>query len=103
MRQILVDHTRQHQSLKRGGSYGRSSLAEDIFVYSADKSAELLALDQALDRLAHQDARQSQIVEMKFFADLDVEDIAKVLEISLRTVKRDRTMARAWLHQEMTR
>ncbi|MGH9512524.1 MAG: sigma-70 family RNA polymerase sigma factor [Terriglobales bacterium] len=103
MRQILVDHARRHQSLKRGGSCGRSSLEEELVVYSVERSAELLALDDALCRLAEQDERQSRIVEMKFFAGLDIEEIAKVLEISPRTVKRDWTMARAWLHQEMAR
>jgi RNA polymerase sigma factor (TIGR02999 family) len=103
MRQILVDHARKHQSLKRGGAGERSPLEDDLLVYSTQKSAELLALDEALERLAHQDERQSRIVEMKFFAGLDIDDIAKVLEVSPRTVKRDWTMARAWLHQEMTR
>jgi RNA polymerase sigma factor (TIGR02999 family) len=103
MRQILVDHARRYQSLKRGGAHERSALAEDLLVYSAEKSGELLALDEALGRLAQQDERQSRIVEMKFFAGLDTEDIAQVLDISPRTVKRDWTMARAWLHQEMTR
>jgi RNA polymerase sigma factor (TIGR02999 family) len=103
MRQILVDHARRHQSLKRGGACSRSALDEGLLVFSAEKSAEFLALDEALDRLARQDERQSRIVEMKFFAGLDIEEIAQVLTISARTVKREWTMARAWLHQEMTR
>jgi RNA polymerase sigma-70 factor, ECF subfamily len=100
MRQILVDHARQHGSLKRGGSHLKLQLGE-VLVFSKEKSAELLALDQALDRLAKQDKRQSQIVEMKFFAGLSTEDIAEVLKLSPRTVKREWTVARAWLHQEI--
>lgn len=102
MRQILVDHARRHQSTKRGGAFERSSFDEELAVYSTDQSAELLALDDALSRLAEQDERQSRIVEMRFFAGLSIEEIGKVLEISPRTVKRDWTMARAWLHREIT-
>lgn len=103
MRQILVDHARRHLSLKRGGDCQRSLMTEELPVYTPDKSAELIALDEALRRLADQDERQSRVVEMKFFAGLNVEQIAAVLEVSPRTVKREWTMARAWLHQEMTR
>lgn len=102
MRQILVDHARQHGSLKRGGLHQKLPL-DEAFVFSEEKSAELLALDEALDRLAQQDGRQSQIVEMKFFGGLRTEDIAEVLKLSPRTVKREWMMARAWLHQEITR
>jgi RNA polymerase sigma factor (TIGR02999 family) len=103
MRQILVDHARRHDSLKRGGDWQRSTMTEELLVYSSEKSAELLALDEALQRLATQDERQCRVVEMKFFAGLNVNQIAAVLNVSPRTVKREWTMARAWLHQEMTR
>jgi RNA polymerase sigma factor (TIGR02999 family) len=103
MRQILVDHARRHHSLKRGGDCQQSTMTEELAVYSPQKSAELLALDEALQRLASQDERQCRVVEMKFFAGLNIEQIAAVLDVSTRTVKRDWTMARAWLHQEMTR
>ncbi|HXW91083.1 MAG TPA: sigma-70 family RNA polymerase sigma factor [Terriglobales bacterium] len=103
MRQILVDHARRHHSLKRGGDCQRSTMAEELLVYSPQKSAELLALDEALQRLASQDERQCRVVEMKFFAGLNIEEIATVLDVSPRTVKREWTMARAWLHQEITR
>jgi RNA polymerase sigma factor (TIGR02999 family) len=103
MRQILVDHARRHHSLKRGGDCQRSTMTEELLVYSPQKSAELLALDEALQRLAGQDERQCRVVEMKFFAGLNIEQIAAVLNVSPRTVKREWTMARAWLHQEMTR
>jgi RNA polymerase sigma-70 factor, ECF subfamily len=103
MRQILVDHARRHQSLKRGGDCQRSMMTEELSVYSAEKSTELLVLDEALHRLANQDERQCRVVEMKFFAGLNIEEIAAVLEVSPRTVKREWMMARAWLHQEITR
>jgi RNA polymerase sigma-70 factor, ECF subfamily len=103
MRQILVDHARRYQSLKRGGNYQRSTITEQLMVYSPEKSAELLALDEALQHLANEDARQCRVVEMKFFGGLNIEQIAAVLNVSARTVKREWTMARAWLHQEMTR
>jgi RNA polymerase sigma-70 factor, ECF subfamily len=103
MRQILVDHARRYQSLKRGGNYTRSTITEELTLYSPEKSAELLALDEALQHLANQDPRQCRVVEMKFFAGLNIEQIAAVLNVSPRTVKREWTMARAWLHQEITR
>lgn len=101
MRQILVDYARRHQAGKRGGPRERIPLGEDL-AFSEDKSHQLLSLDEALGRLAKQDERQSRIVEMKFFAGLNVEEMAEILEISPRTVKREWTMARAWLHREMT-
>lgn len=103
MRQVLVDHARRHQSVKRGGSYERADFEEAVRVYSSDKSAKLLELDEALDHLARQDERQSRIVELKYFAGLEIDEIADALEVSPRTVKRDWTMARAWLHRELTR
>jgi RNA polymerase sigma factor (TIGR02999 family) len=101
MRQILVDYARRHHAGKRGGSRERIPLGEDL-AFSEDKSHQLLSLDEALCRLAEQDERQSRIVEMKFFGGLNVEEMAEILEISPRTVKREWTMARAWLHREMS-
>jgi len=100
MRQILVQHARRHQALKRGGDFQELPL-EEQFVFSEEKSVEMLALDEALDRLARQDERQSRIVEMKFFGGLNVEEIAGLLQVSPRTVKREWTVARAWLHKEI--
>jgi RNA polymerase sigma factor (TIGR02999 family) len=100
MRQILVDYARRHQAGKRGGARERIPLGEDL-TFAEDKSHQLLSLDEALGRLAKQDERQSRIVEMKFFAGLNIEEMAEVLQISPRTVKREWTMARAWLHREM--
>ena len=76
---------------------------EEALTFSNEKSAGLLALDDALGRLAQNDERQCRIVEMKFFAGLSVEEIAEVLRVSPRTVKREWTMARAWLHKEISR
>jgi RNA polymerase sigma factor (TIGR02999 family) len=101
MRQILVDYARHHNAGKRGGSRERIPLGEEL-TFSEDKSYQLLSLDEALGRLAKQDERQSRIVEVKFFAGLNVEEMAEILQISPRTVKREWTMARAWLHREMT-
>jgi RNA polymerase sigma factor (TIGR02999 family) len=101
MRQILVDYARRHYAVKRGGPRERIPLGEDL-TFSDDKSHQLLSLDEALCRLAKQDERKSRIVEMKFVGGLDIEEMAEILQISPRTVKRDWTMARAWLHREMT-
>ncbi len=102
MRQVLVDHARRHQAHKRGASFEKIDVDKGL-VYAEGKSAEMLALDEVLNRLEQQDERQSRIVEMKFFAGLNFEEIAEILSVSSRTVKREWTMARAWLHQEINR
>jgi RNA polymerase sigma factor (TIGR02999 family) len=99
MRRILIDHARQVRALKRGGG-GKISL-DNVIAMTQENSAELLALDQALTRLAELDARQSCIVELRFFAGLSEDEIADVLSVSLRTVKRDWRTARAWLHSQI--
>jgi RNA polymerase sigma factor (TIGR02999 family) len=68
-----------------------------------EQSEELVSLDEALERLAQVDERQSRVVELRFFGGLTVDETAKVLSISPKTVKRDWTMARAWLHREVSR
>jgi len=102
MRQILVDYARRHHAAKRGGSGERIPL-KDALIFSEEKSTALLALDDALGRLAENDERQCRIVEMKFFGGLSVEEMGEVLRVSPRTVKREWTMARAWLHKEISR
>jgi RNA polymerase sigma-70 factor (ECF subfamily) len=102
MREILVDYARSHRTRKRGGANEKLTL-DAVLSFTPEKSAEVVMLDEALDRLSEQDERQARIVEMKFFGGLKMEEIAEVLEISPRTVKRDWTIARAWLHQEITR
>ena len=100
MRHVLVDHARRYAADKRPNPNNRCELSE-IYSFSLDRSAELLAVDEALKRLTALDPRQGQIVEMRFFAGLSEEEIAKVLEISPRTVKRDWKMAKAWLQSEL--
>lgn len=102
MRRILVDHARARQSDKRGG--GLVVSAADLTLGDPQHSdpAGLLALDAALEQLAALDQRQCQIVEMRFFAGMTVEETAHALNISPRTVKREWQMARAWLYGELT-
>lgn len=100
MRRILVDHARAASAQKRPQKGAQITL-ESALLYSEDQSDELLALDLALERLREWDERQSKIVELRFFGGLSLEEIAEVLSISSRTVRRDWTMARAWLHAEL--
>ncbi len=100
MRRILVDHARSASARKRPAKRNRVTL-ESAVLYSDDQSEELLALDEAMEKLQRLDERQSRIVELRFFAGLSIEETAEVLSISQRTVKRDWTMARAWLHAEL--
>ena len=102
MRHILVEYARSRQAAKRGGGEYRLSLSE------ADRPAEerdvsLLALDEALERLEALDPQKSRIVELRYFGGLTIEETAEVLEISPATVKRDWSMARAWLRSEIQR
>ncbi|HEX4321168.1 MAG TPA: sigma-70 family RNA polymerase sigma factor [Acidobacteriaceae bacterium] len=100
MRHILVDHARAHQAAKRGGMRHQVTLDETV-LSAADQSVDVLALHEALERLAEFDARQSRIVELHFFGGLTFEEIALVLRVSERTIKRDWSMARAWLKGEL--
>jgi RNA polymerase sigma factor (TIGR02999 family) len=100
MRRILVDHARGHQAAKRGGE-GEKIPIEDAFALSNDRPDAFLALDECLRRLAEVDPRQEQIVELRVFAGMSVDEIAGVLKISTATVKRDWTMAKAWLSLEL--
>jgi RNA polymerase sigma factor (TIGR02999 family) len=102
MRQILVDYARRHAAKKRGGSLCKLSL-EDATMGSRGKDVDVLALDDALKSLAKIDARQSRVVELRFFAGLSLAEISEVLEIAPATVQRDWTAARAWLHREISR
>ena len=96
MRRIMVDHARQRQALKRGGGAIRVTLDESAAV-TKTRAAELLALDEALEELATFDHRKAQVVEMRYFGGLTMEEIAEVLKIHVNTVARDWTAARAWL------
>jgi RNA polymerase sigma-70 factor (ECF subfamily) len=100
MRRILVEHARRH-NLKRGGDMQRVSL-EEAAVVGGSRAEDLLALDEAMNALAHLDPRKAQVVEMRFFGGLSVEEIAEVLEVSPVTVMRDWSTAKAWLYRELT-
>jgi RNA polymerase sigma-70 factor, ECF subfamily len=97
MRRIMVDHARERRARKRGGDAVKVSL-DDAALVSEKRSEELLALDEALEKLAAQDPRKSQIVELRYFGGLTVEEAAAFLKLSPRTVKREWRMARAWLY-----
>jgi RNA polymerase sigma factor (TIGR02999 family) len=101
MRRILVDHARRRHRLKRGGSGITLPLDEGLMVAAEESEVDLLALDEALTRLAAIDVRQSQIVELRFFSGLSIDETAAVLGVSLTTVKDDLNMAKAWLRREM--
>jgi RNA polymerase sigma factor (TIGR02999 family) len=100
MRRILVDHARGHLREKRGGGE-RPVPMDEALVFAPEQSVELLKLDQALERLTKLDPRQGKIVELRFFGGLTVEQTADLLGISPKTVKRDWSMAKAWLHGEL--
>jgi RNA polymerase sigma-70 factor, ECF subfamily len=101
MRRILVDFARSHLSDKRGGHVSRVVLDEKIVV-SSEPEPGLIALDEALKVLESLDRRQSQVVELRFFGGLSLEETAEVLSVSVGTVRRDWTLARAWLRRELT-
>ena len=100
MRHILVDHARGRNSGKRGGLAPKVPLDERL-VFSEAQSDEVLALHEALERLERLSPRQGKIVEMRYFAGLSMEEIAGVLDVSSRTVKREWTVAQAWLRKEL--
>jgi len=102
MRRILVDHAREVKAAKRAGSRYKVPLEPEI-ACTEEKTGELLAIDEALDRLFQQHPRQAQIVEMRFFGGCSEEEIAGILSISERTVKRDWRIARAWLYAELSK
>ncbi len=102
MRRILVDHARKHGADKRGGAAEKLPLEEEILIVSEGKSAELLALDEALKNLAKVDEMKSKIVELRYFGGLSVEETAEVLGVSEITVKRHWRMAKAWLYGQLS-
>lgn len=100
MRRILIDLARTRGSLKRGGNERKLSLDEGLIV-SANVPRQLLALEEALTKLAQDDPRKSAVVEMRFFGGLTWKEVAEVLKVSPDTVMRDWSLARAWLSREM--
>ena len=102
MRQILVDHARKRLSGKRGGMQHQVTLTEPLLATQHDP-VDVLALDQALNRFQAIDVRGARILELHFFGGLSFVEIAHVLDVSTRTVKRDWSLARAWLHDELSK
>lgn len=100
MRRILLDYIKAENRKKRGGGVEHIALS-DAAVISNEKSSELLALDEALYKLERQDARQSQIVEMRFFGGYSMKEVAEFLEITESTATQEWDMAQAWLHREL--
>jgi RNA polymerase sigma factor (TIGR02999 family) len=100
MRRVLIDHARTNLRKKRGGDQIKLSL-DDVYLFSEDKPDEILALDESLKSLAERDPRQSSIVEMRFFGGLELKEIAAILGISEKTVKRDWQMAKMWLYADL--
>ncbi len=101
MRHVLVDHARSRQYAKRGGEAQQVTLDDNLAISHEDQ-IEVLALDEALNRLAALDERKGRIVELRYFGGLSVEETAEVLELSAITVKRDWLKAKAWLYRELS-
>ena len=101
MRHILVDHARGRLSAKRGGGESRLALDEAVSFF-AEREVSLVALDDALTALARLDLQQSRIVELRFFGGLTIEEIAEVLQVSPATVSREWSLAKMWLHREIS-
>jgi RNA polymerase sigma factor (TIGR02999 family) len=99
MRRVLVDHARARAAAKR--DYAATIALEEVELMAAPIDIDLLALDEALEKLARVDSRQSELVELRFFAGLTVDEAASVLDIAPITVKRDWALARAWLFREL--
>jgi len=102
MRRVLVEHARARKRDKRGGGARRVVLDDGVATVQ-DRPADLLALDEALERLARLDERQARVVEYRFFGALEMGEIASALGVSKRTVEGDWRVARAWLHRELSK
>jgi RNA polymerase sigma factor (TIGR02999 family) len=102
MRHILVDHAREKGAQKRGGGMTKLSLDEALS-FAQQREVDMVALDDALKELAEFDETQGKIVELRFFGGLTIEETAEALRISPATVKREWTMAKAWLHKTIVR
>lgn len=103
MRRILIDYAKTKHRIRRGGVQSDLPLEEALTISVSETDFDLLALDEALDRLAAKETHLAKIVELRFFSGLDVVETAKVLGSSESTVKRDWQMAKAWLRRELTR
>ena len=105
MRRILVDYARRHRTARRGGGQGEAppipASLEDVEIPAAERAAAIVALDEALERLARMDPRAARVVECRFFGGLTEAETAATLGVSQRTVAREWVAAKAWLHQEV--
>jgi RNA polymerase sigma-70 factor (ECF subfamily) len=101
LRRVLVDHARGHARAKRGGLQAKLPLCEGL-ITAYEQTIDTLALDDALNRLAEQDAQRARVVELRFFGGLTIDEIAAVLQLSTRTVERQWRYARAWLYRELS-
>ena len=102
MRRILVDYARHKKAAKRDGTRQQVELTDSIAL-AEERLEEILVIDQLLERLAVFDARRARVVEMRFFGGMTEDEVAEVLDVSPRTVKRDWNVAKAWLHGELSR
>jgi RNA polymerase sigma factor (TIGR02999 family) len=103
MRRILIDYAKTKHRVRRGGVHSDLPLENALTISVSETDFDLLALDEALNRLAAKEAQLARVVELRFFSGLDVVETAEVLGISESTVKRDWRMAKAWLHRDLTR
>ena len=103
MRRILVDHARRRRAGKRGGGWERVTLAGNEAATDGPKEIDVLALDEALERLAQFDSQQERIVELRYFGGLTIDETAEVVGISAATVVREWTIAKAWLRADLSR
>jgi RNA polymerase sigma-70 factor (ECF subfamily) len=101
MRRVLVDYARQRTSGKRGGQLQRVTMEDGVPIVSAERAAELIALDDAMEALDRVNPRGCKVVELRYFGGLDNRGTAEVLDISESTVERDWRLARAWLYREL--
>jgi RNA polymerase sigma factor (TIGR02999 family) len=101
MRRILVDHARRHRAARRGGGAQTRLALDEVEIPVTERAAEIVALDEALQRLAALDSRQAKVVECRYFAGLTETETAEALGISVRTVAREWVTAKGWLYQEM--
>ncbi len=102
MRRILIDYAKAKHRVRRGGGNSDLPLENALTIGVGETDFDLLALDEALNRLAAKEAQLAKVVELRFFSGLDVVETAKVLGVSESTIKRDWRMAKAWLHRELT-
>jgi RNA polymerase sigma factor (TIGR02999 family) len=103
MRRILIDYAKTKHRVRRGGVHSDLPLEDALTIRVSETDCDLLALDEALNRLAEKEAQLAKVVELRFFSGLDVVETAEVLGLSESTIKRDWRMAKAWLHRELTR